>query len=106
MKLDADRVFLPDDIALARLISSCRLCLDTPMSDSRRNANAASRRGTFPGRVYRLGAEPADDLHLVTTPEERLEILVDLTRRSWMLTGRAIPVYERHAMPVAIRRLR
>lgn len=76
------------------------------MSARRRDADDRSKRVTkFRGHVHRLGAEPADSLHLVTTPEQRLEILLELTRRSWMLTERPVPAYERHAMPVVLRRL-
>ena len=78
------------------------------MSDRQGNNpdDTSKRITTFPGGVHRLGAEPGDRLNVVTTPEQRLEILWELTRRSWMLTGRPVPTYERRAMPVVLRHLR
>lgn len=50
-------------------------------------------------RKYELGSEPGDDLSSVTTPEERLEMLVILTERMWSLTGQSLPSYDRSRMP-------
>ena len=50
-------------------------------------------------RVYPLGEEPGDDLSAVSTPEERLAMVVELSRRMWTLTGRPVPSYARSAMP-------
>jgi hypothetical protein len=58
-----------------------------------------SPRGSWVARVYRLGEEPGDDLSAVSTPEERLAMLVELSRRMWALTGRPVPSYPRQAMP-------
>ena len=55
-----------------------------------------------PVRVFRLGAEPRDDLSATTTVSERLEILRELTARAWRLTGRALPTYQRHEIPVRV----
>ena len=55
-------------------------------------------------RVFRLGEEPRDDLTLVTTAEQRLEILRELTERAWRLTGRPFPSYSRSQMPVHVTR--
>jgi hypothetical protein len=58
---------------------------------------ATRRRRT--ARVYRLGEEPGDDLSGLSTPEERLAMVIVLTRRMWELTGQPVPTYERAAMP-------
>ena len=50
-------------------------------------------------RVYRLGEEPGDDLSASSTPEERLAMLVELSRRMWALTGRPLPSYARATIP-------
>lgn len=57
-------------------------------------------------KLYRLGDEPVDDLTASTTPEERLELLRELTLRAWKLTGRGFPSYTRHETPVRVTRLR
>jgi hypothetical protein len=51
------------------------------------------------GGVYRLGEEPSDDISAVSTPEERLAMLIELSQRMWALTGLPIPSYSRSAMP-------
>lgn len=50
-------------------------------------------------RVFRLGEEPGDDLSATTTPEQRLEMVAELSRRMWELSGRPRPAYTRAAMP-------
>jgi hypothetical protein len=57
-----------------------------------------------PIRVYRLGEEPGDDLSAVTTPEQRLAMVAELSRRMWSLTGRPVPSYSRAGMPVRVTR--
>lgn len=67
-------------------------------SDQRRAA-----RGTWPVVHYRLGQEPAEvvcDAPL----EERLAAVWRLTVELWAFSGRALPVYERAAMPGTMRR--
>ncbi len=54
---------------------------------------------SWPARAYRLGAEPGDDLSAVSTPEERLAMVAELSRRMWELSGRAVPSYPRAAIP-------
>jgi hypothetical protein len=39
------------------------------------------------------------------TPAQRLQLLEDLTREAWMLSGRPIPGYSRSEIPVVLRRL-
>lgn len=56
----------------------------------------------LPARVVRLGDEPGDDLSDVTTAEERLAILRELTVRAWRLTGRPVPTYRRDEIPVRV----
>jgi len=55
-------------------------------------------------KVYRLGEEPGDDLSALSTPEQRLAMVTELSRRMWELTGRPMPSYPRAAMPVRILR--
>jgi hypothetical protein len=55
-------------------------------------------------RVYRLGEEPGDDLSASTTPEERIELVWELSRRMWALTGRPWPEVSRQDLPVRILR--
>jgi hypothetical protein len=38
-----------------------------------------------------------------TTPEQRLALVEELTRESWLLTGRSLPSYRRGEMPVLVR---
>jgi hypothetical protein len=56
-------------------------------------------RGPWRVRVYRLGEEPTEDLSADTTAEQRLAMLVELSRRMWSLTGRPVPAYSRADMP-------
>ena len=50
-------------------------------------------------RVFRLGQEPGADLSESTTPEERLEMVAELSRRMWELSGLPVPSYPRSRMP-------
>jgi hypothetical protein len=59
----------------------------------------AARRAALPARVFRLGDEPGDDRSAVTTPEQRIEMVAELSRRMWELTGRPVPTYTRASMP-------
>jgi hypothetical protein len=56
-------------------------------------------RRDWPIRVYHLGEEPSDDLSACTSPEQRIEMVWELTRRMWTLSGRPWPDYPRAAMP-------
>lgn len=56
-------------------------------------------RRSRPVRVYRLGTEPGDDLSDVSTAEQRLAMVTELSRRMWDLTGRPVPSYTRAVMP-------
>ena len=63
------------------------------------------KRRAVPARVFRLGEEPADDvLSAVTTAEQLLEMVDELSRRMWELTGRETPRYARAEMPVRVLR--
>jgi hypothetical protein len=53
--------------------------------------------------VYRLGAEPGDDLSGTTTAEERLAMMWPLALEAWTLAGLSVPGYARHETPVARR---
>ncbi len=71
------------------------------MSDAPRPPDG-SRPSRGPIRVYRLGEEPGDDLSASTTPEERIELVWELTRRMWELGGGAAPSIPRERLPVRI----
>lgn len=60
------------------------------------------RRSRGPIRVFRLGEEPGDDLSAETTPEERIELVWELTRRMWELAGATAPPVPREHLPVRI----
>lgn len=64
----------------------------------------AARRRSWIVRVYRLGAEPADDLSDSTTAEERLAMMWPLAVEAWSLTDRPIPTYARGDAPVRLLR--
>lgn len=72
------------------------------MAGSEADESREARR-TWPVRVYRLGAEPGDDLSGLTTPEQRLAMMWDLAQEAWSLTGRPLPDYPRHETPVSCR---
>ncbi len=57
-------------------------------------------------RVYRLGEEPPDDLSATTTAAQRIEMVSELSRRAWELTGKPWPQLPRAAWPVTIVRAR
>lgn len=56
----------------------------------------------MPVRIFRLGEEPPDDLRETTTAAQRLEIVRELTKRAWSLSGRPFPSYSRRQIPVRI----
>jgi hypothetical protein len=68
-------------------------------------ATAAADRGSWPVRVYRLGAEPPDDLSATSTPEERLAMMWPLALEAYALSERPMPAYRRADTPVTLRRL-
>ena len=55
-------------------------------------------------RRYRLGAEPGDDLSATTSPEQRLVLVWDLSRRLWALTGQPSASTPRNRIAVRISR--
>lgn len=59
----------------------------------------ARQRATWPIRKFALGEEPDENLSAVTTGEERLAMMWELSRRAWLLSGRPMPDYERATMP-------
>lgn len=68
---------------------------DTPrVPDDRRPSRG-------PIRVFRLGEEPGDDLSAATTPEERIAMVWELTRRMWEFTGGPAPI-PRERIPIRI----
>lgn len=79
------------------------------MSNVERKARAAARSAhsdLHPIRSYRLGAEPAVDLRVATTIEERLREMFRLSREMYLLTGRPFPTYSRAEMPGRVIRRR
>jgi hypothetical protein len=56
----------------------------------------------MPVRIFRLGEEPPDDLRETTTAAQRLEILRELTKRAWTLSGRPFPSYSRRQIPIRV----
>jgi hypothetical protein len=63
-------------------------------------------RESWPVRIFRQGAEPADDLSASSTPQERLAMLERLTLEAFALGGGALPAYPRAETPVVLRPLR
>lgn len=61
--------------------------------------------GSWPVRVFRLGAEPPDDLSATSTPEQRLAMMWPLALEAFALTRQPLPEYRRAEAPVALRRL-
>ena len=66
------------------------------------NSEPPVRPGIGPAIVRKLDEGCSDDLSASTTSEERIEMVAVLSRRMWELTGRPIPTYARHEMPVRV----
>ena len=66
-----------------------------------RVARAAARH-SLPIRVFRLGAEPSDDLSGSTTPAQRLAMMWPLALEAWSVAGRQLPRYAREEIPVRV----
>jgi hypothetical protein len=64
-----------------------------------------TERAAWPIRVFRLGAEPSEDLSATTTVEERLAMVDELTRQAFALAGIETPVGPRGERPIVVRRL-
>jgi hypothetical protein len=75
----------------------------TAMETERPAEERHARRAAWPVRVYRIGEEPGDDLSGQTTPTQRLAMMWPLAVEAWALTGRALPSYGRHEVPVSTR---
>jgi len=72
------------------------------VKDASPEARAAARRN-WQAHVFRLGEEPpGDDLSAVTTAEQRLEMVWELTAWMWELSGQPLPSYSRADMPVRV----
>ncbi len=59
-------------------------------------------RNRLRARIYPLGGEPGDDLSASTTVAERLQMVAVLSAEAWALSGRPLPTYQRHEIPIAI----
>jgi hypothetical protein len=57
-------------------------------------------------RIVPLRSDEASDARVDGTPEERLALLAELSRRMWALTRRPLPSYTRESMPVRVSTLR
>ena len=68
--------------------------------------NSLVERASWPVRLCRLGQEPREDLAASTSPAARLGMMWGLAREAWALTGRTLPVYDRHEAQVLRRCLR
>ena len=77
---------------------------DMPKTKARDGSADAGRRAraAWPVRVFALGDEPSDDLSGRTTAEERLAMMWPLAVDAWTASGRPLPEYPRHLMPVRV----
>ncbi len=74
-------------------------------SEEEARRQRAAARANWPGWKGTLKDMPHEpDLRSLTSAEERLALLDELSVRSWALTGRAIPDYERTSIPGRITR--
>lgn len=73
-----------------------------PAADEQ-SARAVRRRARagWPVRVFRLGAEPAEDFSGFTV-EQRLAIAWQMTCDAWASAGRPMPTYSRGEMPIRV----
>ena len=76
-------------------------CYYTHMGDTRGKPD----RSHWPVRKFALGSEPGDDLSAVTTAEQRLKMVWQLTLEAWSLAGLPMPTYTRCETPVRVVRL-
>lgn len=59
-------------------------------------------RSKMTARVVGLRDKVAGDAHVGGTLAERLEMMAELARVGWELSGRPFPQYERATMPVRV----
>lgn len=59
-------------------------------------------RSSWPVRVFPLEDAPGPDLSSVTTPEERLAMVWQLTLEAWSPAGGAIPGWNRSEGPIRV----
>ena len=71
------------------------------MTQKEQQRARALQRAQWSIAKYRLGEEPSDDLSSTTTAEQRLQMMWPLALEVWALTGRPLPAYERHEIPLA-----
>ena len=77
----------------AQLLGRATL-VNVDASEARRLARAG-----WPIRKVALEAEGAHDTRDVSTVDERVALVWQLTREAWSLQGREIPSYPRHEAP-------
>jgi len=61
-------------------------------------------RSKWPIKKSRLGEEPSDDLSSITTPEERLAMMWELSQQAWLMAVHEMPVYDRKTTPERVLR--
>lgn len=59
-----------------------------------------TRRRRMTVRIVPLRSSEAGDARVGGTADERLQLVAELSRRAWELTGRPLPSYTRATMPV------
>ena len=64
-----------------------------------------SRRKKMTARVVLLHSDDVGEARVGGTAAERLALVAELSRHSWVLTGRPFPAYARETMPVLVSRL-
>jgi len=64
-----------------------------------------SKRVQMTARVVPLHSQAADEARVGGTAAERLALVAELSRHSWVLTGRPFPAYARETIPVLVSRL-
>jgi len=59
-------------------------------------------REAWTARIYRLGEEPPDDLGATMSAEQRFDLVAELSRRVWELSGTPVPDYPRSRIPCRV----
>jgi hypothetical protein len=65
-------------------------------------ARRRAARRTWPIARFALGDESADDVRVVTTPEQRVAMMWELAESAWALAGRPLPTYDRQHIPARV----
>lgn len=65
-----------------------------------------SQRREMTVRIVPLRSDEAGDGRVGGSPDERLTVLAELSRRMWELTGHPLPTYTRQTIPMKLTTLR